>query len=50
MLAGNLADNVRRAIGPYYQLSEIIKVLAGSRPLTADEQKFLSDYSTSRGT
>ena len=45
MLVGNPADNVRRAVGAYYQLSEVMKVLAGSRPLTPDEQKFLGDYS-----
>jgi hypothetical protein len=45
MLAGNPHDNAVRAIGACYQLSEIIKVLAGSRALTPDEQRFLGDYS-----
>ena len=49
MLVGNPADNARRAIGAYYQLSEIIKVLAGPRALTPDEQKFLGDYSRLQG-
>jgi len=44
MLAGKPQENVIRAIGAMYQLSEIIKVFAGSRPLTADESKLLSDY------
>ncbi len=45
MLVGEPQDNVARAIGAFYQLSEIIHVLAGSRALTADEQRFLDDYS-----
>lgn len=44
MLAGKPQENVTRAIGAMYQLSEIIKVLAGSREMTADETKLLSDY------
>ena len=44
MLAGKPQENVTRAIGAMYQLSEIIKVFAGSRALTADETKLLSDY------
>jgi hypothetical protein len=44
MLAGKPQENVTRAIGAMYQLSEIIKVLAGSRAMTADETKLLSDY------
>ena len=42
---GKPAENVRRAIGAFYQLSEIIKVLAGQRSPTPDEQKLLNDYS-----
>jgi len=45
MLVGKPQENVVRAIGAFYQLGEIIQVLAGSRPLTPDEQKFLGDYS-----
>lgn len=45
MLVGKPQENAVRAIGAFYQLSEIIKVLAGSRALTPDEQKFLEDYS-----
>ena len=45
MLVGKPQDNAVRAIGAFYQLSEIIKTLAGSRPPTPDEQKFLEDYS-----
>ncbi len=41
MLAGKPQENVVRAIGAFYQLSEIIKVLAGARALTPDEEKFL---------
>ena len=44
MLVGKPQENVLRAIGAFYQLSEIIQVLAGSRALTADEQKFVGDY------
>ena len=44
MLVGKPQENVTRAIGAMYQLSEIIKVFAGSRQLTADETKLLSDY------
>ncbi len=46
MLVGKPQENVVRAIGALYQLSEIIRVLAGSRALTPDEQKFLSDYAS----
>jgi hypothetical protein len=52
MNVGNPAENVRRAIGALYQLSEIIKVLAGQRGtsgFTPDEQKLLSDYSRISG-
>jgi hypothetical protein len=45
MLVGKPEQNVERAVGAFYQLSEIIRVLAGSRALTADEQKVLDDYS-----
>jgi hypothetical protein len=45
MNVGKPAENVRRAIGAFYQLSEIIKVLAGQRSPTPDEQKLLADYS-----
>ena len=45
MLVGKPQENAVRSIGAFYQLSEIIKALAGSRPLTPDEQKFLEDYS-----
>src|SRR5580704_1153420 len=44
MLTGKPQENMTRAIGAFYQLSEIIHVLAGSRTLTADEQKILGDY------
>jgi len=49
MNIGNPAENVRRAIGAFYQLSEIIHVLAGQRALTPDEQKLLNDYSRISG-
>jgi hypothetical protein len=49
MLVGKPQENAVRAIGAFYQLSEIIHVLAGSRPLTPDEQKFLGDYSRVQG-
>src|SRR5258708_38541540 len=48
MNVGNPRDNVLRAIGAFYQLSEIINVLAGqrgSRGYLPDEKKFLDDYS-----
>ncbi len=48
MNVGNPVDNIRRAIGAFYQLSEIINVLAGqraSRGYLPDEKKFLDDYS-----
>jgi hypothetical protein len=45
MNVGKPAENVRRSIGAYYQLSEIIKVLAGQRAPTPDEQKLLNEYS-----
>lgn len=45
MLVGKPQENAIRSIGAFYQVSEILRVLAGSRPLTADEQKFLADYS-----
>ena len=48
MLTGKPQENVTRAIGAFYQLSEIIHTLAGSRALTADEQKFLGDYSSAQ--
>jgi hypothetical protein len=45
MLVGKPQDNMVRSIGAFYQLSEIIRAMAGSRALTPDEQKFLGDYS-----
>lgn len=48
MLTGKPQENVTRAIGAFYQLSEVIHLLAGSRTLSADEQKFLSDYSSAQ--
>ncbi|HUI83013.1 MAG TPA: DUF6602 domain-containing protein [Candidatus Binatia bacterium] len=45
MNVGNPAENVKRAIGAFYQLSEILKVLAAQRAPTSDEQKLLNDYS-----
>jgi len=45
MLVGKPQENVVRAIGAFYQLTEIIQVLAGARALTADEQNFVGDYS-----
>ena len=47
MLAGNPQQNIERAIGAFYQLSEIIKVLAAQRGsnYTPDEKKLLDDYS-----
>lgn len=47
MLAGNPHDNVTRAIGAFYQLTEILKVLAsqrGSSGYSSDEKKFMDDY------
>jgi hypothetical protein len=44
MLVGKPQENVTRAIGALYQLSEILKVFAGSREMTSDEAKLLSDY------
>lgn len=49
MLVGKPQENVTRAIGAMYQLSEVIKVFAGSRQLTADETKLLSDYARVQG-
>jgi hypothetical protein len=51
MLVGNPHDNAVRAIGAFYQLSEIINVLAAVRGggLTPDEKKFLDDYSRLQG-
>ena len=49
MNIGKPAENVRRAIGAFYQLSEIITVLAGQRGFTPDEQKLLSEYSRITG-
>ena len=48
MLVGDPRQNVPRAIGAFYQISEILKVFAGPRAnggLTADEKKLLGDYS-----
>ena len=45
MSTGNPRENIPRSIGAFYQLSEIIHVLAGQRALTPDEQKLLNDYS-----
>jgi len=44
MHVGDARQNVPRAVGAFYQLSEIIKVLAAQRALTPDEQKLLNDY------
>lgn len=47
MLAGNPRDNVMRAIGAFYQLTEILKALAsqrGSSGYSPDEKKFMDDY------
>jgi hypothetical protein len=47
MLASNPRDNAIRAIGAYYQLSEIIKVLSGPRETSGflpDEKQFIGDY------
>jgi hypothetical protein len=47
MLVGNPRDNVVRAIGAFYQLMEILKVLAGQRGASGyspDEKKFVDDY------
>ena len=47
MLADNPRDNVTRAIGAFYQLTEILKVLArprGSSGYSPDERKFMDDY------
>ena len=49
MSTGNPHENIPRSIGAFYQLSEIIHVLAGQRALTADEQKLLNDYSRISG-
>jgi hypothetical protein len=51
MLVGKPHDNVVRAIGAFYQLAEIITVLATQRGggLTPDEKKFLDDYSRVQG-
>ena len=46
---GDPRQNVARSIGAFYQLSEILKVLAGQRALTPDEQKLVSDYSRISG-
>jgi len=45
MLVGKPQENAVRSIGAFYQLGEIIRVFAGSRALTPDEQKLLGDYS-----
>jgi hypothetical protein len=48
MVVGNPRDNVVRAVGAFYQLSEIINVLAGQRGshgYSPDEKKLLDDYS-----
>jgi len=49
MSTGNPRENIPRSIGAFYQLSEIIHVLAGQRALTPDEQKLLNDYSRISG-
>ena len=48
MLAGKPQENVVRAIGAFYQLSEIIRALAGPRAMTPDEEKLLGDYSNAQ--
>ena len=53
MLAGNPRDNVVRAIGAFYQLAEIVKVLAsrrGSSEYSPDEKKFVDDYTRAQST
>jgi hypothetical protein len=45
MSTGNPRENIPRSIGAFYQLSEIVHVLAGQRALTPDEHKLLNDYS-----
>lgn len=48
MLVGDARDNVTRAVGAFYQLSEIINALAGQRGsagYSPDEKKLLDDYS-----
>ena len=52
MNIGKPAENVRRAIGAFYQLSEIITVLAGQHGasgFTPDEQKLVNDYTRISG-
>lgn len=52
MLVGDPRQNIPRAIGAFYQLSEILKVFAGPRAnggFTADEKKLLDDYSRVSG-
>ena len=49
MSTGNPRENIPRSIGALYQLSEIIRVLAGQRALTPDEQKLLNEYSRISG-
>lgn len=48
MVVGDPRDNVTRAVGAFYQLSEIINALAGQRApagYSPDEKKLLDDYS-----
>jgi len=48
MAVGDPRQNVTRAIGAWYQLSEILKVFAGPRAnggFTPDEKKLLDEYS-----
>lgn len=53
MRAGNPPDTVRRSIGAFYQLGEIVKVLAGSRASTGylpDEKKLVDQYQQAEST
>ncbi|MFC5863233.1 hypothetical protein ACFPT7_13090 [Acidicapsa dinghuensis] len=52
MLAGDPRKNITRALGAYYQLSEILVVLAGERAnggLLLDEKRLIDDYNRLAG-
>lgn len=52
MLAGDPRKNITRALGAYYQLSEILEVLAGERAkgaLLPDEKRLIGDYNRLAG-
>lgn len=52
MLAGDPHSNITRALGAYYQLSEILAVLAGERAngaLLPDEKRLIGDYNRLAG-